>query len=228
MKPKMYTIIFIMLMMGYATLHCQKDTTETREAYRKRVHQEELDKFGLTEKKLDKLNEIGVDLRHGKVKSHEMAKAACSDAVVVVTIIGISDWPGPKEQLFHSKVKARIQEVLKGKAIVGDTVELLEESGRVSDSTEYRMVVSEEAYFKYGEEYIIFLRRMNKDTYLTSPFNRKSFDRGNFGSDSTRFYVGGGSSIPIQNGKIYVSGLLQDVTQLKGDIKKVASVLEQQ
>ena len=47
-------------------------------------------------------------------------------------IVAILDLPGPVEQLFHSKERACIQEVLKGKAIVGDTIELLEMSGPIT------------------------------------------------------------------------------------------------
>lgn len=226
MTHKVYYIIMIVLMGGYASALCQIKKSESREAYQKRLHQEELDKYDLNESKLDNLSRIGVDLRIGKLKSREMARAAYSDAVVVAKITGIIGWPGSREQLFHSKVTVRIEEVLKGKAIVGKTIELFEESGPLTDST--KIIVSDEPSFDNGGEYILYLRRMNKDRYLTSPFHKNSFESGHFDSDSVHFYIGAHSSVPIQNGKVFLDFTRspEDVAQLKADIKQVATAVE--
>jgi hypothetical protein len=208
-------------------LHCQNNNSESREAYIQRMQQKEYDKYGLTEEKLNKLNEIGIDLRHGKAASPEMIMSIYTDAVVVVKIVAILDWPGPVEQLFHTKIKACIQEVLKGKAIVGDTIELLQESGPIVGSGEAdRVAVSTDVGFYIGEESIIFLRRLNKVSFLTSSGNRRGFDLGNFESDSTRFYVGQNSKVVIKNGKCLIGGKTIDVSQFKSDIKKIAAKLE--
>ena len=111
--------------------------------------------------------------------------SAFTDAVVVVKIVAILDWPGPVEQLFHTKERACIQEVLKGKAIVGDTIELLEKSGPITGSGEAdHIAVSTDGGVGLGEEAIVFLENKNKTSYLTSGHNKKSFDLGNFRSDS--------------------------------------------
>lgn len=227
MMFKLSNITFFVLIMGYATLHCQVGKTESREAYMQRVQQKEYEKYGLTEDKLNKLNEIGIDLQNGKASSREMIMAAYTDAVVVVKIVEILGWPGPAEQLFHTRVKACIQEVLKGKAIVGDTIELLQESGPLTGLEKAnRVAVSTDVSFYIGEESIIYLRRMSKDNYLTSECNKKGFDLGNFESDSTHFYVGEGSKVLIEDGKCVINGKTIDVSQFKSDIKKVAAVLE--
>jgi hypothetical protein len=61
---------------------------------------------------------------------------------------------------------------------------------------------------------------------LTSGHNKKRFEIGNFQSDSTRFYVGVGSSVVIQNGKVSFRGQTIDVSQFKSNIKKAATILE--
>jgi hypothetical protein len=222
----MYIIIFVVLMMGYITLHCQDNKSESREAYIQRMQQKEYDKYGLTEEKLNKLNEIGIDLRHGKATSPEMIMSAYTDAIVIVKIVAILDWPGPKDQLFHTKVRACIQEVLKGKAIVGDTIEILQESGPIVGSGEpYNVAVSSDAGFYLGEESIIFLRRMNKDNYLTCSVNKRGFDLGNFEADSTRFYVDEHSKFLIKNGKCLIGRKTLDVSKFKSDIKNVTAAL---
>jgi hypothetical protein len=222
MKTKMFILVFVVLTMGYVTLHCQDNKSETREVYIQRMQKNEFDKYKLTEKKLNRLKEIGIDLRSNKAASLEIIRSIYTDAVVVVKIIAILDWPGPAEQLFHTKIKACIQEVLKGKAVVGDTIELLQKSGPLVGSGEAnRIAVSTDVGFCMGEESIIYLRRMNKDSFLTSSGNRKGFDLGNFESDSTRFYVSRGSKIIIKNGKCLIGGKTVDASQFKSDIKKI-------
>jgi hypothetical protein len=223
-------MIMLMMVAGYTTLYCQNDTIIAKRALqRERAKvslQRELDQFGLTEERITKLNEIGVDLRNGKAESPEMIASAYTDAVVVVKIVAILDWPGPVEQLFHSKERACIQEVLKGKAIVGDTIELLGMSGPITGSTKGDHIsVSTDGGVGLGEEAIIFLRRMNKDTYLTRG-HKRNFELGNFQSDSTRFYGGVNSIVLIQNGKVSFRGQSIDVSQFKSNIKKVAAILE--
>jgi hypothetical protein len=227
MKSIIYTIITVILLMAPIASRCQNNDSESREAYKQRKQKEECDKYILTEDKINRLLEIGIDLRQGKGASPEILRSIFTDAVVVVRIVAVLDWPGPREQLFHTRVKASIKEVLKGKAIIGDTIEILQKSGPITDSGEAdHIAYSTDCGFYVGEETIVLLRKMNKISNLKSKYNKKGYDLGNYEYDSTRFYVNQSLNIAIGNGKCMIDGKMTDVSQFKSDLKKIVSKLE--
>jgi hypothetical protein len=181
--------------------------------------------FGLTEEKLNKLKAAGIDVRESLLKRqepNEMIVAAVSDLVVIGDVLEEVGLPGPKCQVFHSKVLVRVTSVLKGDLEGDEVIELLRQSGPLNDSM--GIWVSSEANFKPGEDVLLSLVKPENSSFLTI-FHKNLFEGGKFKSPVNAFWGGSRSKYPIKNGKVYFQGRERDLDEIVQNVKNVDRIL---
>lgn len=140
-------------------------------------------------------------------KDHSPAKkASFYDFVVIGTVINIKGTPGPETEMFHTEVVVGIDSTLKGN--INHTIIFIRlESGPISDDGKIAIIVSEEARFEMGEQVVLFLNKLTKDSYINSPYAKrhKSFN----GKKSIEelpddnFYTNGAQVFKIEKGIVY-------------------------
>ena len=139
-QKQIYPLLLILLTaftISMAQREVRPDSTKTR-PHGGRVTasdsliNEHFRQANITEEKLAKLKEQGLDLRGHLSHSYdpdERVDAAMSDLVFIGKVLSIQDTRSSKSEPFHSKVNVQIIDLLKSPKQQNDTIQLLRESG---------------------------------------------------------------------------------------------------
>jgi hypothetical protein len=229
------TLSFVALQ--YNILNCQQQNSVGKKAFlekREAAFQEKKDQYGLTKEKEDGLYAIGIDLRqYQSIKSYpnEVEATIFSDGVVRVKIIGIIDWPGPKEQVYHTKIKALVLESFKGATKVGDTITLLKIGGTVIDpkiaggAPLQEIVTDGDEKYAVDDEYVVFLNRIARDGYAQGEAKMTGGNLDKYQNDNKCFSAFSSKWAFINKGQVTFRGITSDIDQFEANIQKITKII---
>lgn len=214
---KVYFIVFVLLFYP-----CLFSTAQLKE---EGYTNDELKKYGLTNKKLDKLKKNGIDILKAlkeQKPADEMITAVMSDVVAIGQVQTILDTPAPKEAPFHSKVIIKIKEILMGEVPKYDYLVVVQESGPILGTNGLAQRVSTDVGFQIGEQVLLFLQIPNKNSYLQARF-KKYFKRNVI--NENEFWVNKYSKFVIIDDKVNYLGKERKLTEIVRNIKNVSRLL---
>jgi hypothetical protein len=198
------------------------------EKARQTAAEERIKTFGLTEETLAKLKQKGVDVRYSllaRTNLDERVRAALSDCVIIGVVESIIKMPAPKENPFHSKVRIIVTEVLKGGDKDLKTVEILLESGPLSDSDNLSIKVLTDPEFRAGEEVLLFMHYPEKDSYFTTVY-RIYFQNHQPHLQRNVFVVDQSSKFTVTDNRVWYHGIDKSISSVVDGVKEVDSLLK--
>lgn len=180
-KIKVVRICFLLIIawMFVYTQQKQKSTSFDKKVALDSLLNKKFESLGITESKLLKLKQIGINLRdiaHQKLEiDDERIDAVTQDLVIIGKVLNIVDFPGTTLMPYHSKVNVLIIEVLKGAKPQHDTIQLVRENGPITDGSlkGSQLIVTNTTNFSIGETSVFFLTNVFTDPYFNSRY--KSF-----------------------------------------------------
>ena len=201
----------------------------------------------ITSQKDQKLKEIGVNLRdylsknaHGITAPDEKDQAAMSDLVFVGKVLDVVDMPAPSAFPFHSKVNVQVLEVLKGPEQQEGTIQLLRQSGTITDVpppkrrppgvpanakvTISRTVTTDPTY-KVGETSVFFADSIEGDPYLATVYKSvlsTAVER----YPKPSYFVMSGGKFEIIDSLVVYFGHAIPLGQFTSDIRQVTAILD--
>lgn len=239
MKP--FLFLFVFAISCGVVLSQQKmrtDSTKTRPHGGRVIASDSLinehfRQANITEEKLSKLKEIGLDLRGHLSQSYdadERVDAAMSDLVFIGKVLSIQDMPCAESEPFHSKVNVQIIDLLKGPRQQNDTIQLLIQSGPITTKVNKKghyliRDVTTDACFKIGKTYSLFAERTYNDPYLTTVY-KDYFLKRKSAKMSPEYWVRGTDNYEIINSFVNYNGYYIPIDSFKVEIKKIADIVD--
>src|ERR1035437_7006027 len=120
----------------------------------------------------EKLKTINLDIR-GYLSLHEGQDERCSalfcELIFIGKVLSIVDMPGPKSDLFHSKVNILIVEILKGPKQIKDTIQLMRKGGPITADVVNGILpgtifqTTTDAIYRIGETSVFYANTIDND-----------------------------------------------------------------
>ncbi len=206
-----------------------------------------LQRANITPQMLENLQAIGVDVhdylsRNGRGEGieDERCQAATSDLVFIGKVLGIVDMPGSSTEPFHSKVNVQIIEILRGPKQLSDTIQLLRQSGSVTDDSlkskfaphspaGAKITVTKEsatdARYKIGETSVFFADNIEGHPYLTAIY-KSTFKKAMLKFSNPSYFVMFNNKFQIKDSAVRYYGRNIPLEKLKSEIKQVAQIVD--
>ena len=189
----------------------------------------EFERLGIKQTHLNKLEQIGVNLREYKYYNgiyDERIDAALKEFVIIGKVLNIVDVPGEKAKPYHSKVNIQILEVLKGRS-QSDTIQLLREDGPITDGPPGAyLTVTHSANFSAGETSVFFLNNIYNDPYFTSRY-KSSLSKGASDIPNPTYWVRPIHKHQIVDSIVNYHGRMIPLAAFKSNVEKIVQILNE-
>lgn len=185
-------------------------------------------RLNITDHKLAELKNIGLDLRDELLHSRSpnvMVDAAMLPVVFIGRVLSIVNTPCSRSDPFHSEVNVLVIDLLKGPRQLGDTLQLLRQSGiAIIDGSPRKIFYSNDPQFTVGDTALFFLDEIDHDPYLTASYkkyfsNRKAIDA------PPRYWVRAANKHSIFDSHVNYYGSNLPIDSITTRIRKVARIL---
>ena len=190
----------------------------------------------ITEKKLEELKAIGVDLRYQLTQSHspdERVDAAMTPIVIVGKVLSIRDFhytlssslPDTSHP-FLSEVNVQIIDLLKGPKNTGRTIQLMRQSGvAIYKGHEGETFISTDPVFTVGDTSVFYLSEIDHSSLLTALY-KNYFSKRKLENASPAYWVRDENKHNIHNSVVDYYGYYIPVDSFKVEIKNVANIVD--
>ena len=189
----------------------------------------------ITEKKLEELKAIGVDLRYHLTQSHspdERVDAVLGPVVIIGKVLNIKNFLYKISSLsdtnhpFLSEVNVQIIDLLKGPKQLGDTIQILQQGGKaiLHGKTE-NVFVSTEPKFTVGDTSVFYLSEIDHSSLLTALY-KNYFSKRKLENASPAYWVRDENKHNIHNSVVDYYGYYIPVDSFKVEIKNVANIVD--
>jgi hypothetical protein len=184
----------------------------------------------ITEDKLTKLKQMGIDL-YGHLSRgeapDERVDAAMVDMVIIGKVISIVDTPGLSSEPFHSKVNVEVVDILKGPNSQETTIELLRQSGPITDhGTPLNALYTNEPKYSIGETSVFFLSNIYHNPYLTTRYS-SFFSKKQLNPKNPVYWVHSQSKLEIIGSNVSYYGRTISLEAFKSRIKSVSHIMDE-
>lgn len=235
MKTLLVIVVFTLsLISARAQLGGRPDTLRTPSRTQKARFSdaditEKFHQYGITEEKLRKLKQLGLDLRgvlSGVSNWDQRAMVAITDVVIIGRVLRITDMPGPSSAPFHSAAEVLILEKLKGPVMTADTIHLLRISGPVTDmERDAEVFTAEDANVAVGEIAVFSILNIEHDQFITA-ISRGYFSQPNHNLPNPSYWIAVRRKHEIRDSIVQFNDRKMPLIQFENEVRDLSKVLD--